>query len=93
MAFYFVGTFFPRLTLLVYYMLDLIPSNDVPLVLDLIMAIFLPRLLLAYYGYLHDIHPLWIALFVLLQVFESYRGVQQRQQQRAQQAARRWETY
>ena len=83
MSFYFVGTFFPRITLFVFYMLGMIPSNDVPLVLDLIMAIFLPRLLLAYYGYLHDLHPLWIALLVLLQAYESFRGVRQQSQRAA----------
>ena len=83
MAFYFVGTFFARITLFVYYMLDLIPSNDVPWVLDLIMAIFLPRLLLAYYGYLHDLHPFWITLLVLLQAYETFRIVQQQSQRAA----------
>jgi hypothetical protein len=76
MAFYVLGTIFPRLTLLGFYMFGNIPNNDTPFALDVLAAISMPRLLIAYYGWSSGfLHPLWAVLLVLLQIVESTRSV------------------
>ena len=43
--------FFPRLTLLVYYLKGWMPLNDVPFWGDVLMGVFVPRVLVLVYIY------------------------------------------
>lgn len=50
-AFLVVSLFFPRLVLLVYYVTGWIPPNTIPLLGDVLLAVFIPRLLILIYIY------------------------------------------
>lgn len=55
----------PRTTLFLYYFFLEIPHNETPFALDLIGAIFAPHLLVAYWLYEANYHPLLVVLFVI----------------------------
>ncbi len=48
MDFYFLlfSLFFPRITLLVYFLIERFPQNTFPLWLDAVMGLFIPRILI-----------------------------------------------
>lgn len=66
--------FFPRLTLLVSYMSGLIPANIVPFWGDVVMGVFVPRVLVLIYIY-HSlgIHSGWFWLHVVALIL-TYGG-------------------
>ena len=71
---WFVGLslFFPRLTLLWFYFVTGMPTNDTPFGLDVVAFLFAPRLLIAWWLYVDPTwHPLWSAIFVLFALFSS----------------------
>jgi len=72
----FIGLslFFPRLTLLFYWLENNIPANDTPLIVDLIGAIFAPHLLVAWWMYVLGLHPLLIGFFVIAGLLELGGG-------------------
>ena len=72
--FLFFAFFFPRATLLLTWLFGTIPANDTPFVVDVIGAIFAPRLLVAWWAYCLNLHPLLIILFVIGGVFELFGG-------------------
>jgi hypothetical protein len=74
MFFYYIGIVFPRLTILIAWLSNAIPNNDVPFLLDFVCAFFAPRILIAYYSHLNNMHPLITGLLVSLQVYEWIRA-------------------
>lgn len=73
-VFLFFVFFFPRLTLLLVWLFGTIPANDTSFVLDVIGAIFAPRLLVGWWLYVAGAHPLLIILFVLAGLSELFGG-------------------
>ena len=65
---------FPRLTLFFCWLAAAIPMNDTPFVLDVLCAIFAPRLLIAYWMYALGLHPLFIILFAVFGLAEIFGG-------------------
>lgn len=65
------SAFFTRITLLVCWLFGALPENHTPLGVDVLAAIFVPRLLIAWWAYEAHMHPLIIAVFVLLEVMEK----------------------
>jgi hypothetical protein len=57
-AFLIFGLFFPRLTLLAYWLGESIPANSTPFALDVVAALVAPRLLIAAWAYESGQHPL-----------------------------------
>lgn len=73
--FLFFAAFFPRLTLLVCYVFGAIPNNDTPLGVDFLCALFVPRLLIAWWAHAAGMHPLVVVIFVLIEACEKLRGI------------------
>lgn len=73
----FIGCsfFFPRITLVVAWYLEMMPANSTPFVLDVIAALFAPRLLIAWWLYEANAHPLLVGLFVLAGIWEYMRSI------------------
>ena len=63
--------FFPRLTLLSTHLFGTMPANDTPYAIDVLMAIFFPRVLVAYWGQELGIHIGWIFMLVVFAVLEK----------------------
>lgn len=76
-AFLVCSLLFPRPTLLVCWLWLGMPENTTPLALDVLGAIFAPRLLLAWWAYEASVHPFWIVLYVVFSLFVS-RGTSRR---------------
>jgi len=72
--FLILGLLFPRLTLLFSWFCGNIPINDIPLWGDILMSIFIPRVLIALY--IHGVggSKMWIALFVIFEILEKLGG-------------------
>ncbi len=53
MDFYFLlfSLFFPRITLLAYFLMERFPQNTFPLWLDAVMGLFIPRILILIFIY------------------------------------------
>jgi hypothetical protein len=73
-----LGLFLPRVTLVAAYLTNTVPPNNVPLIFDILGAIFLPRVLICIYiafnmGYNEWF---WLHLIVALVVyaFGSHKG-------------------
>jgi len=66
--------FFPRLTLLICWLTSALPTNSTPFFVDILLAIFAPRFLVAFWLYEAGAHPLLIALFILFGLGEMGRG-------------------
>jgi hypothetical protein len=73
-----LGLFLPRVTLIAAYLTDSMPPNNVPFILDVVGAVFLPRVLICIYiaynmGYNEWF---WLHLVVALIVygFSSSKG-------------------
>jgi hypothetical protein len=56
----------PRCTLLIAYVLGVIPENSTPLLLDVVTAMVAPRWLIAWWLHEAGWHPVWSVLFVVL---------------------------
>jgi hypothetical protein len=60
------AAFFPRLTLLISFLMGAIPDNPTPFLVDVIAAMIAPRLLIAYWLYVGG-HSWWlVGLFIWL---------------------------
>jgi hypothetical protein len=75
--------FFPRLTLLLVWLFSTLPQNSTPFVVDALMALVLPRTLIAWWAHELGMHPLISVLFVVLDLVEKARSVTQRPTQAA----------
>ncbi|MBX7042237.1 MAG: hypothetical protein K1X85_04985 [Ignavibacteria bacterium] len=71
-AFLVLSLFLPRLTLIVFYLFFQIPLNTVPLIGDILLTVFLPRVLVLIYIVQNlgtDSPWFWIHLVVALLVY------------------------
>ena len=68
------AAFFPRTTLLIWWIIGAIPINHTPFIVDLICAILFPRGLVAWWLYEAGYHPLLVAVFVILEILETFGG-------------------
>ena len=66
------AAFFPRLTLLLFWVASAIPANQTPFLVDVLCAFFCPRLLVAWWLYEAGQHPLLVAVFVILELAEKF---------------------
>lgn len=66
--------FFPRITLIACFFLGTMPPNDTPLAADIIAAIIAPRLLVAWWLYSANAHPLLVGLFAVGGIMELLGG-------------------
>jgi len=48
-TFLILSLFLPRITLIIYYLMHLIPVNNVPFIGDVLLSVFLPRILILIY--------------------------------------------
>lgn len=82
MDFYFLlfSLFFPRITLLVYFLLERFPHNTLPLWLDAVLGIFIPRVLILIFIYQNiGTNNIWfIAHLVVMILTYSTGGVRTR---------------
>lgn len=62
--------FFPRVTLIFLWLMHDMPQNSTPFILDVIATIFCPRLLVAFWLYEANFHPLLVLIFVVFGVME-----------------------
>jgi hypothetical protein len=63
------GLFFPRLTLVIAWLAGAYPPNTLPVLLNFISWLFLPRFLMAYYIYTDvGLNNLWFWAYVALGV-------------------------
>jgi hypothetical protein len=65
-----LGLLFPRLTLVIAWILGGIPVNDTPLLADALGTVFVPRFLIAFWAYNAQVHPIWVILYVVLGLAE-----------------------
>jgi hypothetical protein len=71
-AFLVLSLFLPRLTLIVFYLFFQIPYNTIPLIGDILLTVFLPRVLVLIYIVQNlgtDSPWFWIHLVVALLVY------------------------
>ncbi len=63
------GLFFPRLTLVIAWLAGAYPANTLPVLLNFISWLFVPRFLMAYYIYTDvGLNNLWFWAYVVLGV-------------------------
>lgn len=71
-VFLVISLFLPRTTLIIYYLFIGIPANTIPLIGDILLAVFLPRVLVIIYIVQNlgtDSPWFWIHLVVALLVY------------------------
>ncbi len=57
--FLLISLLFPRLCLLVAYIYNQVPQNDVPFFFDFLGAVFFPRMLILYYIWFAELGAGW----------------------------------
>jgi len=70
--FLFSSAFFARTTLLVCWLFGALPVNHTPFAVDVLAAVFAPRLLIAWWAYEAHMHPLVVVVFAALELFEKF---------------------
>jgi len=71
-VFLFFSLFFPRISLLLAYMAGGMPSNDVPLFIDVVSALFIPRLLIIYYIWFAELGAGWMAAHIIALIIKVF---------------------
>ena len=77
MDFYFLlfSLFFPRITMLVYFVQDWYPNNTVPFIGDLLLGIFLPRILILIYIYQNmGYENMWFLVHLIVLLITFFGG-------------------
>lgn len=77
MDFYFLlfSLFFPRITMLVYFVQGWFPANSVPFLADLLLGIFLPRILVLIYIYQNmGVENIWFVVHLIVLVLTYFGG-------------------
>ena len=68
-AFLLISLFFPRLTLLWYWLnAGWMPLNTTPFALDVFLSLFWPNFLIAYWCYENGVHPMWVVAHIIMGV-------------------------
>lgn len=75
---------FPRVTLLIFWLLNAIPEHTTPFAVDIIGFAFAPRFLIAWWLYNFGMHPLLIIFFVIAQFieFDNFYGKDNKRKKR-----------
>jgi hypothetical protein len=60
-----LSLFFPRLTLLCYWLFGDMPPNSTPFIADVLGAVFVPNLLVAYWAWESKVHFMWVVVHVV----------------------------
>jgi NhaP-type Na+/H+ or K+/H+ antiporter len=67
--------FFPRITLLVYFLQDWYPKNTVPFVADVLLGVFIPRALVLIYIYQNmGYDNIWFAAHLVVMILAYFGG-------------------
>jgi hypothetical protein len=72
--FLFFSFFCPRTTLLICWVLGMMPANNTPFIADVLGAFFAPRLLIAWWLYEAHANPFLVAIFAIFGVLELLGG-------------------
>jgi hypothetical protein len=75
MDFYFLlfSLLFPRITMLVYFVQDWYPTNSVPFIGDILLGVFLPRVLILIYIYQNmGYENMWFAAHLVVLLLTSF---------------------
>lgn len=82
-----LSLFIPRITLVIFYFAHSIPYNNVPLIGDFLLAVFLPRVLIIIYiveNYGTESPWFWIHLIVALIIYITTSNKASRKRRRAE---------
>ena len=77
MDFYFLlfSLFFPRMTMLVYFIQDWYPNNSVPFIGDVLLGVFLPRVLILIYIYQNmGYENIWFVAHLIVMILAYFGG-------------------
>lgn len=77
MDFYFLlfSLFFPRITLLAYFLMERFPHNTFPLWADALLGVFIPRVLILIFIYQHmGTNNVWFAAHLLALILTYFTG-------------------
>lgn len=77
MDFYFLlfSLFFPRIVLLAYFLMERFPHNTLPLWLDGVLGLFVPRILILIFIYQNmGTNNIWFAAHLLVMVLTYFAG-------------------
>lgn len=77
MDFYFLlfSLFFPRITLLAYFLLERFPHNTLPLWADAVLGAFIPRVLILIFIYQNiGADNIWFAAHLLVMILTYFTG-------------------
>ncbi len=75
MDFYFLlfSLFFPRITMLVYFVQEWYPNNTVPFLADVLLGVFLPRVLILIYIYQNmGVENIWFIAHLIVLILTSF---------------------
>jgi hypothetical protein len=77
MDFYFLlfSLFFPRIVLLVYFLMERFPDSTIPLWADLLLGIFVPRILILIFIYQNmGYENIWFAAHLIALILTYFTG-------------------
>ena len=77
MDFYFLlfSLFFPRITLLAYFLMERFPHNTLPLWADAVLGVFVPRVLILIFIYQNmGTNNIWFAAHLMVMILTYFTG-------------------
>jgi hypothetical protein len=77
MDFYFLlfSLFFPRIVLLVYFLMERFPHNTFPLWLDAVLGVFIPRVLILIFIYQNmGTNNIWFIAHLVVMILTYFTG-------------------
>lgn len=77
MDFYFLlfSLFFPRITMIVYFVQNWYPNNSVPILGDILLGAFIPRVLILIYIYQNmGYENIWFAAHLIVMILTYFGG-------------------
>lgn len=77
MDFYFLlfSLFFPRIVLLVYFLMERFPANTFPLWLDGVLGLFVPRILILIFIYQNmGTNNIWFVAHLVVMILSYFTG-------------------
>lgn len=77
MDFYFLlfSLFFPRIVLLVYFLMERFPHSTIPLWGDAVLGIFIPRILILIFIYEHlGTNNIWFVAHLIVMILTYFTG-------------------
>jgi hypothetical protein len=77
MDFYFLlfSLFFPRITLIAYFLMERFPQNTLPLWADVVLGVFIPRILILIFIYQNmGTNNIWFAAHLIVMILAYFAG-------------------